>query len=298
MRGVRAHAVGLVALAFGMGLLPATVGARPAVAASTLVVGAKNFSGAQALSQAYGQGLEAKGFVITFQADLGPTEVTFPELSKGTIDAYADYQGTLLAYLGGTPSASSDANFRALQAKLAGTGIVAGRPAPALDQNGFYVTRKTAKKYNLRTVSDLARVAPALVLGGPPECEERPLCLGSESQRLYHLVFKEVRKIDPGGPTTARALSRGNIDVAVLFTGSSVIPSDAVLLRDNRGLQPADNPVLLIRRSKATPSTLRAVNAISAKLTTRAYNRMSVDLAKGVDPSDVAAAFLERNRLG
>ena len=87
-------------------------GAPGAGAASApIVVGAKNFPGAQVLSQVYGQGLEAKGQGITFKTDLGPTEVVFPALLRGDIDAYADYQGTLLAYLGGTPTADPDQTF-------------------------------------------------------------------------------------------------------------------------------------------------------------------------------------------
>ena len=263
-----------------------------------LIIGAKNFPGAQILSQVYGQGLEARGREITFKTDLGPTEVVFPGLVRGEIDAYADYQGTLLAYLGGIPTADNNLNYRTLQARLAGTGVVVSKPAPAIDKNGFYVTAKTAKKYRLKKLSDLVGMASQLVLGGPPECSERPLCLGSASQALYDLRFKEVKKLDPGGPTTARALTRGAIDVAVLFTGSSVIPDGAVLLRDDRGLQPADNPVLLLRESVATPATMDAVDAISARITTRAYNRMSRDLSERQrEPADVASAFLVRNGL-
>ncbi len=186
--------------------MPAAPGAG--AASAPIVVGAKNFPGAQVLSQVYGQGLEAKGQGITFKTDLGPTEVVFPALLRGDIDAYADYQGTLLAYLGGTPTADPEQTFAALQAKLAGTGVVAGKPAPAIDKNGFYVTAKTAKKLHLTKVSDLTAVAPQLVLGAPPECAERPLCLGPASQALYHLAFESVEKLDPGGPTTAKALTR------------------------------------------------------------------------------------------
>lgn len=37
--------------------------------------------------------------------------------------------------------------------------------------------RKRSSSYDLTTVSDLADVTDPLVLGGPPECPERPLCL-------------------------------------------------------------------------------------------------------------------------
>jgi osmoprotectant transport system substrate-binding protein len=259
----------------------------------SLNMASKNFAGAQVLSQVYGQALAGQGAHVTFADDIGPTEVVFPALQAGTYDAYADYQGTLLTYLGGTPTANSGKTHAALVEKLQGTGITVSKPAPAVDVNGFYVTRKTAKKYRLSTVSDLAKVARDLTIGAPPECPTRPLCLGSASQRVYGLKFAKVVGIDPDGTATQRALRKGTIDVAVLFTGSSVLPADAVLLRDDKGLQPADNPVLVMREVAATPDTLRVADAVSAAITTGAYNDMSLAISRGrEDPTEVAARFL------
>jgi osmoprotectant transport system substrate-binding protein len=291
-RAVRACAVA-VGFTTGLALL-----AAPAGAAGSLTVGAKNFAGASAISQVYAQALQAKKYSITFKDNLGATEIVFPALKNGDVDAYADYQGTLLTYLGGTPTGDTTTTYKALQAKLAGTGIVASNPAPAVDVNGFYVTKKTASKYKLTTVSSLAKVASKLSFGGPPECTSRPLCLGTTSQKLYNLQFQDVKKLDAGGPITVQALENGDIGVALLFTGSSVIPKDAVLLRDDKGLQPADDPVFLLRKDKATPAALKIVNAVSAKLTTAAYNKMSLDIENNkLDPATVAKAFLKKNKL-
>jgi osmoprotectant transport system substrate-binding protein len=265
---------------------------------TSLNLASKNFAGAQVLSQVYGQALAARGAHVTFTDDVGPTEVVFPRLLAGTYDAYADYQGTLLTYLGGTPTANSAKTHAALVAKLKGTGITVTAAAPAVDVNGFYVTRKTANKYRLRTLSDLVKVAPKLRIGAPPECPTRPLCLGSASQRAYGLKFAKVVPIDPQGQTTQRALRRGSIDVAVLFTGSSVIPADAVLLRDDKGLQPADNPVLVLREVAATPDTVRVANSVSAAITTEAYNAMSIGISRDAkDPTELAARFLAAHSL-
>jgi osmoprotectant transport system substrate-binding protein len=276
-----------------------TAGGVASAQTTSLTVGSKDFSGAQAISQAYGQALENKGDDITFKDNLGATEIVYKALQSGDLDGYADYQGTLLTYLGGEPTSNSAETYKALQTKLAGTGIVASKPAPAVDVNGFYVTKATAKKYKLTKLSDLTKVAPKLVFGTTPECETRPLCLGDKSQQLYDLKFKEVKKLDEGGPITVQALEDGDVQVALLFTGSSVIPKDAVLLTDDKGLQPADNPVFLIKKDKATAATMKTVNAVSAKLTTAAYNKMSQDISENKeDPSDVAAAFLKKNGLG
>ena len=274
----------------------------PAVGApaqtTSLNVAAKNFAGAQVLSQVWGQALAAQGAHVTFTDDVGPTETVFPALQAGTFDAYADYQGTLLSFLGGTPTANRAKTHAALVAKLRGTGITVSDAAPAVDVNGFYVTRKTANHFDLRTVSDLARVAPKLTIGAPPECPTRPLCLGAASQRAYGLKFARFVPIDPNGAATEKALHRGTIDVAVLFTGSSVIPDDAVLLRDDKGLQPADNPVLVMRDVAATADTMRVANTVSAAITTNAYNTMSLAISRQrQDPTEVAARFLADHQL-
>ena len=287
-------------LTAGLLILAVTLSAGVASAQSkSLTVGSKDFSGAQAISQAYGQALENKGYDITFKDNLGATEIVYAALQNGDLDGYADYQGTLLTHLGGTPTGDSAETYKALQDKLKGTDITVSKPAPAVDVNGFYVSKATAKKHKLKTVSDLAKVAPDLTFGGPAECEERPLCLGTTSQELYGLDFSEVKKLDAGGPITVQALEDGDIDVALLFTGSSVIPKDAVLLKDDKGLQPADNRVFVIKKDKANAATLKVLNAVSAKLSTAAYNKMSLDISENKeDPSDVAAAFLKKNGLG
>ncbi len=265
---------------------------------TSLNVASKNFAGAQVLAQVWGQALAAQGAHVTFTDDVGPTEAVFPALQAGSFDAYADYQGTLLTYLGGTPTANRDKTHAALVAKLRGTGITVSAAAPAVDVNGFYVTRKTANRFDLRTVSDLARVAPKLSIGAPPECPNRPLCLGATSQRVYGLEFKRFVPIDPNGPATEKALRRGTVDVAVLFTGSSVIPADAVLLRDDKGLQPADNPVLVMRDVAATPDTVRVADKVAGAITTNAYNAMSLAISRRrQDPTEVAARFLADHQL-
>jgi osmoprotectant transport system substrate-binding protein len=293
-------------LTAGLLILGMGVGAAGVASAQgkSLTVGSKDFAGAQAISQAYGQALENKGYDITFKENLGATEIVYKALQNGDLDGYADYQGTLLTFLGGAPTGDSATTYKALTDKLKGTGIVASKPAPAVDVNGFYVTKNTAKKYNLKKVSDLKKVASKLSFGGPPECETRPLCLGTSTtglseQKLYGLQFSDVKKLDAGGPITVKALEDGDIDVALLFTGSSVIPKDAVLLTDDKALQPADNPVFLIKKDKANAATMKVLNAVSAKLSTAAYNKMSLDISNNKeDPSTVATAFLKKNGLG
>ena len=264
-------------------------GDKPAI-----VVGSKDFAGAQIISQAYGQTLESKGYKITYKDNIGPTETVFPLLQKGDIDLYGEFSGTFLTFRGGTPTANGAEVFSAVEKELGKSDIVAVGPASAQDVNAFYVLKSTAKKYNLKNVSDLKAVAPQLTFGGPPECLDRPLCLGDKEQQLYGLNFKEVKKLDPGGPVTNQALDDGTIDVGLLFTGSSVIKPDYVLLKDDKGLQPADNPIALVRKQKATAEVKTILTSVNSKLDRAAYNGMALKVFNDKeDPATVVTAWLK-----
>ena len=279
---------------------PALSGASPSQGGNkgSLTMGSKNLPGAQVLGQVYGQALQKNGYSMSYKENLGSTEVVFAALESGDLDLYPDYLNTVVQFLGGNGGSDVTQVKAELDSLLQSRGIVATTPAPAVDVNGFYVQKKTATKYKLKTVSDLKRVANKLTFGAPPECEQRPLCLGDTEQQKYGLQFKEVKKLDTGGPVTVKALEDGNIQVAVLFTGSSVIPKDAVLLKDDQGLQGADNPLVLVRQDKYTPELGAAIDKVSAKITTKQYRTMTLGVQnQKKDPADVAKQFLKNNKL-
>ena len=81
----------------------------------SIIVGSKDFAGAQIISQAYGQTLEGKGYKITYKDNIGPTETVFPLLENGDIDLYGEFSGTFLTFLGGTPTADGAEVFSAVE---------------------------------------------------------------------------------------------------------------------------------------------------------------------------------------
>jgi osmoprotectant transport system substrate-binding protein len=156
----------------------------------------------------------------------------------------------------------------------------------------------SAKKSTPSTPTGSTRIDSQLVFGGTTECLQRPLCLGDKEKQLYGFNFKEVKKLDAGGPITSKALKDNTIQVGLLFTGSSVIDPSFVLLNDDKGLQPADNPTALVRESKATGEVRRILDEVNAKLTIQAYNKMATGItADKLDAKDVAATFLKDNGL-
>jgi osmoprotectant transport system substrate-binding protein len=115
------------------------------------------------------------------------------------------------------------------------------------------------------------------VFGGPPECPERPNCLPG-LRRVYHLRFGQFLPLDADGPLTRQALAAGDIGVAVLFsTDPAIAARRLVVLADNRGLQPAENVVPVLREATADrygPRLLAVLGAVSARLTTAALSAL------------------------
>jgi len=142
---------------------------------------------------------------------------------------------------------------------------------------------------------DSSTIAGTLILGGPPECPQRPFCaVGLEE--TYGLTFKEFKPLDSGGPITVEAVKNGQVDVGVLFTSDPAIAVNGfVLLEDDKSLQLADNLVPVLRQEvlDATPEAAKILDELSSKLTQEALTELNKQVAVDqVDPADAAKAWL------
>src|SRR5207302_778923 len=214
---------------------PAAGGPKPMVKVASF-----NFDESEILQELYAQVLEANGYTIERHPRLGTREIVEPALEKGDIDLVPEYMATLEAFLAKDQTkASSDpaATQKALQDLLTPKNITVLDFAQAVDTNGFVVTKATADKNKLAKMSDLQSAAGQLVLGGPPECPQRPFCLLG-LQSTYGLQFKDFKPLDAGGPLTVAALDSGDIDVGLLFTTDpNITLKNYVLLDDDKHLQ-------------------------------------------------------------
>jgi osmoprotectant transport system substrate-binding protein len=143
--------------------------------------------------------------------------------------------------------------------------------------------------------TNASSIASVLVLGGPPECPQRPFCLLG-LRKTYGLEFKEFVPLDTAGPLTIQALTSGQIQVGMLLTSDPAIATnDFVLLQDDKHLQLADNIVPVVRKSivDANPGVATVLNTVVSRLTQdqlRGLNKaVTVDL-KSVP--DVASQWI------
>ena len=272
---------------------------RAAAGSAVITVGSFDFPESVLLAYLYADALAGKGYPVRILPGLGTRELVDPALAAGLVQLVPEYTGSALEFvsLGRIhATASIAATARALARSMAARGILTAEPAAAQDGNAIVVTAATAARYDLRTISDLARVARRLVFGGPPECPERPYCLPG-LRRTYGLRFREFVPLDAGGPLTRQALAAGDIGVALLFTTDPGIRArHLVVLADNRRLQPAENVIPVLRRATVDrfgAGLLAALDAVSARLSAAALVSLDAQVQlDGRSPRAVAENWL------
>lgn len=304
----RGRAVGVLCALALTAFLPSCRDRVPGVPAAggptaDVVVASFNFPESALLAEIYARALEAAGVPVRRELGLGPRELVRPALVQRLVDVVPEYLGTALASV--APAAEpAAADLGALHQRLAEAlgpeGLRVLDPAEAQNQNGVVVTRRTAERYGLSTVSDLAAAAPRLTLGGPPECPQRPYCLVG-LQGLYGLRFAGFVPFETE-QQRATALDDGVVDVAVMFTTDGRLATgDLVLLGDDRGLQPNENVVPVVSAAAADRYGARLVDtldAVSSRLTTNGLRFLNWRTSLGgKDVATEARGWLERQGL-
>jgi osmoprotectant transport system substrate-binding protein len=266
---------------------------------SGFVVGSANFPEQLILGNMYADVVEDQGVKVERRLNLGTRDVVFPSLESGELTLVPEYNGALLAYLskGESDVTSPEETTEELKAELP-KGLIALQASEAQDKDALVVTPETAKKYDLKTTSDLAPVADKLIVGGPPEMPDRPDGLPG-LKRVYGIEFEEFKPLDAGGPLTTEALANGDIDVGRFFTSQGLIDARGwVVLDDDKELSPAQNIIPIIRKQDSSGKIEDALNRLSATLTTEDLKKLNrrVEVDKE-DPEVVAKDYLKQKGL-
>jgi osmoprotectant transport system substrate-binding protein len=256
-----------------------------------------DFSENRVLVAVYAEAARRAGLRVTVDPGVGTREIVVPALEQGVVDVVVDYLGTASRFVGVPPADDPGQLREGLSHALAGRGVTVLGAAPAEDQNGFAVATAFAAEHRVGSLSELVPLAPRLVFGGPPECADRPLCLPG-LREVYGLRFGQVRTM-PSRAATVEALAAGEIDVGLLETTDARVGSAPVLLLvDDRGLQPRENVVPLVRTAVLDRQGHRLRDALdhtSARLTTEelvALNR-AVE-TEGLTPAQAARKWWDR----
>lgn len=264
-------------------------------------IGEKNFAEEEIVASMYQLLLQKAGFSASLH-QIAETPALQSALQRGDIDMYPEYTGTGLIYMGRagiiTDAVKAYDIVKAAYPKKYKEVWLA--QAPMNDTNGVGVTRKTANKYHLKTLSNLAKVASKLSFADDPACKGRPDCLGG-MEKAYGIHFKSVTDIS-STPLRYSGLTSGKFDAVEVFTTDAPIQANhLVVLKDNKGrIFPADHIAPLVRSSTISkyPQIRRVLNKLARYLTTPVMiNLNGKVILKSQDPSAVARSFLKSKGL-
>jgi osmoprotectant transport system substrate-binding protein len=263
-----------------------------------VTIGSADFPENQLLADIYADALRARGIKVSVHGNIGERPAYLAALDQGSIGAVPEYSGAILDWLdkGNLARTSADV-YSQLQSVAANHGLAVTNYAPAQDVDSITVTRATAAKYHLTTISDLQPVAAKLSLGAPAPFET--VSYGTPAlEKAYGVVFGRFVSLAPSGSITETALREGTVDAADIFsTDPSILKDNFVSLKDPKNIFAAENVVPLFRRDVLTQAMAEAANAVSAKLTTTALIALDARIVGGGDPAAVAKQWVEQQGL-
>ena len=307
MRMHRTLALGAASLALIVSACTPGEGGSPSSEASQtanlpdISIGSAGFPEAAVVAEIYAQALEAQGFTVDRNLELGERDAVRAAIDGGDINLYPDYLGGLAGFLELVPTSDAAATQADIATALEPLGQTILDFSPGTDADGFAVRQETADELGLATMSELAG-ATDLVWGLAPGCPDNPLC-GPGLNDVYGIDIStlETESLAPCSAEMAEALNSAAIDVAQVCTTQAEIASfNFVLLEDDQGLAPAQNlaPVLTQELADAGGESLATtLNAVSELLTTEELTNLNLLIADQQSFEDIADQWLSDNGL-
>ena len=274
---------------------------NPANASKTVTIGSKNFTEQFILGEVYAQALEAAGYKVKKELNLGSEQIALRAVKRGQVDAYPEYTGTALTSFfdfkaTDVPKEEQQAYDEAKKG-FAEEGLTALPPTPFTDSNAVAMTKAKADELGIKTISDLAEHDQDLNFTGTPECRQRPDCLLG-LQETYGLKFKKFTPVDPA--LRHEVLENGQQDVGIVFTtDGQIAQGKLVVLEDDKQLFPPYNVTLVFNDEVLEglgPDARKAIETVQEGLTVEAMQELNsrVDLDKQ-KPARVAADYLKES---
>jgi osmoprotectant transport system substrate-binding protein len=271
---------------------------RPA-AAPTIVVGTKNFTEEFVLGQLYKQALEAAGFKVSYDENIGSSALIDAAITSGKINFYPEYTGVIVQDLANETSPSTAAATYAAAKKFEETrGLTLLNSTPFYDSDSFGMLTSTAKKLGVKTIADMKKVK-SFTFAGYPECRTRITCLVG-LKKVYGLT--QAKFVPLASISVYTLLDEGKITAGDVFsTDPQLGESKYTVLTDTKHVFGFQNVAPVVSQkvlAAAGPNFTKVVNAVSAKLTIPAMIAMNKAVAIDKDtPAVVAAGFLKANHL-
>lgn len=264
-------------------------------------VGSKDFTEQEILCYMTSQAIENNTDIdVENECNLGGAQVVFSALTNDNIDLYIDYAGTdYTDILKHKPISDVDKVYKTIKKEMKEKYDIEVLNQMAFNNTyALAVTKETAQKYNLATISDLTRVSNDLIIAPTLEFINREDGLpGLEKE--YGLSFKDTIGID--GSPRYTALQNNNAQVIDAFTTDGLLKKfNLVVLEDDKNFFPPYYAIPLVRSDtlKEYPEIEKVLNALGPYLTDEVMQDLNYQVDElGKSPEKVATDFLNMINL-
>jgi osmoprotectant transport system substrate-binding protein len=257
-----------------------------------LIIGSKFFTEQVILAELLAQHIEARtGIPVERKTNLGGTLLVHKALLAGDIDLYVEYTGTALtAVLNESPDSDTSAEIynRVKQQYAQRFNLVLTEPLGFENTFAMVVRGDDAQRLHLRTMSDLASIAPKWRVGVGYEFLERPDGFPGWSKR-YNLHFAAAPNVMDLG-LLYRALVDHQVDIVAGNSTDGLIDSlHLVALEDNLHYFPPYDAVPVVRRAalEKFPQLRSALADLAGKISASEMRHLNAEV--DADQRDVAA---------
>ena len=264
-------------------------------------VGSKDFTEQEILCYMTSHAIENNTDInVEEECNLGGAQVVFSALTNNNIDLYIDYAGTdYTDILKHKPISDVDKVYKTIKEEMKEKYNVEVLNQMAFNNTyALAVTKETAEKYNLKTISDLTRVANDFIIAPTLEFINREDGLpGLEKE--YGLNFKDTIGID--GSPRYTALQNNNAQVIDAFTTDGLLKKfNLTVLEDDKNFFPPYYAIPLVRSDtlKEYPEIEKILNALGPYLTDEVMQDLNYQVDElGKSPEKVATDFLNMINL-
>ena len=271
----------------------------------SVTIGSKNFTEQFVLGELYAQALEAKGFNVERQLNLGSEQIADRALQDDQIDFYPEYTGTaLVALLGfeGENPPTPEETYNEAKKRYADREVPATMLTPADFNNnyGIFVRRDVAEEQGLETLDDLTAASKELRFASYSEFQDRVDAYPNMQKNYPGLDFQEITIANDLG-LRYQGVIDDQADVGVGFlTDGQLTSDDLTVLEDEKSIWPFYYPAPVVRSDtlEENPEMEEILNSVSETLDVDVMRDLNgkVDLEQE-EPADVAREHLEANGL-
>ncbi len=242
---------------------------------------------------------------VSLKENLGNTTFLFSALKDGKIDIYPEYTGTVLESLVKTPKSIAGKDLSATATYTNAKNLLSNQfnltySEPSEFQDTYAVAVKTsfAKKYDLKTIADLAKVENTATVAFDAEFMARSDgYLGLKS--AYGLNFSKISTVD--NSLAYPAINSGKADIIDVYsTDSGIKRYDLTVLADSKNLFPKYQAAPLMQTSFADkhPEIVNILNKLKGKITDEQMREMNYEVdVKNQTAASVAERFLKSEGL-